>query len=120
MSAQTAWTEILLGKACNITTGKKDVNEGDPEGIYPFFTCSRTNTFSNNFSFDTDAILIAGNGEVGNLHRYRGKFEAYQIPGVDIADFTKRQDTRAKSGISKYLIYLVLIILLVVIIWWII
>ena len=47
------------------------------------------------------------------------KFEAYQTPGVDIADFTNKQDTRKKSGISKYLISLVLIIILGVIIWWI-
>lgn len=33
---------------------------------------------SNSYSFDKEAILIAGNGDVGNLHYYNGKFEAYQ------------------------------------------
>jgi type I restriction enzyme S subunit len=72
------WERKLLGAACTITTGKKDVNEGDPNGQFPFFTCSRTHTFSQEYSFDTEAILIAGNGEVGNLHFFSGKFEAYQ------------------------------------------
>lgn len=78
MSITNAWKDTPMGRTCRIRTGKKDVNEGDPEGFYPFFTCSRIRTFSNSYSFDTDAILIAGNGEVGNLHRYIGKFEAYQ------------------------------------------
>jgi type I restriction enzyme S subunit len=72
------WEVRNLGDCCKITTGKKDVNEGNPLGIYPFFTCSRSHTFSDSYSFDTEAILIAGNGDVGNLHYFTGKFEAYQ------------------------------------------
>jgi type I restriction enzyme, S subunit len=72
------WEVKRLGDVCRITTGKKDVNEGNPNGQFPFFTCSRTHTFSDSYSFDTEAILIAGNGEVGNLHYINGKFEAYQ------------------------------------------
>ncbi|NCB44552.1 MAG: restriction endonuclease subunit S [Clostridia bacterium] len=72
------WEVVRLGDYCSITTGKKDVNEGSENGLYPFFTCSRTPSSSNSFSFNTEAILIAGNGDVGNLHYYKGKFEAYQ------------------------------------------
>jgi len=72
------WEVKRLGDVCRITTGKKDVNEGNPSGQFPFFTCSRFSTFSDSYSFDTEAILIAGNGEVGNLHYFNGKFEAYQ------------------------------------------
>ncbi len=72
------WELLRLGSCCHITTGKKDVNEGSQNGEYPFFTCSRNYTYSSSFSFDLEAILIAGNGEVGNLHYYNGKFEAYQ------------------------------------------
>lgn len=72
------WENKKLGEICKITTGRKDVNEGNPSGFYPFFTCSRNYTFSNSYSFDKEAILVAGNGEVGNLHYYKGKFEAYQ------------------------------------------
>ena len=72
------WEVKRLGNVCKIATGKKDVNEGNPDGQFPFFTCSRSHTFSDSYSFDTEAILIAGNGEVGNLHYFKGKFEAYQ------------------------------------------
>ena len=72
------WTEKPLGTLCSIKTGKKDVNEGSPNGAYPFFTCSRDVHSSDSYSFDTDAILIAGNGAVGDTKIYRGKFEAYQ------------------------------------------
>jgi len=59
-------------------TGKKDVNEGSANGPYPFFTCSRDVHASDSCSFDTEAILIAGNGAVGETKLYRGKFEACQ------------------------------------------
>ncbi|MDD2722356.1 MAG: restriction endonuclease subunit S [Gallionella sp.] len=75
---QGEWEVKRLGDICRITTGRKDVNEGNPNGQFPFFTCSRVHTFSDGYSFDTEAILIAGNGEVGNLHYFKGKFEAYQ------------------------------------------
>ncbi|MCF6183179.1 MAG: restriction endonuclease subunit S [Bacteroidales bacterium] len=72
------WEEVKLGKFANFTTGKKDVNEGNNEGAYPFFTCSKTISHSNNFSFNREALMIAGNGDVGTVHYYKGKFEAYQ------------------------------------------
>jgi len=72
------WEARKLGDVCEIKTGKKDVNQGNPNGVYPFFTCSRESTYSDEYSFDGEAILIAGNGEVGNLHYFVGKFEAYQ------------------------------------------
>lgn len=72
------WPVVKLENLCNITTGKKDVNEGNPHGRYPFFTCAKENTFIDTFSFDTEALLIAGNGDVGAVKYYKGKFEAYQ------------------------------------------
>jgi restriction endonuclease S subunit len=72
------WPIIKLGKLCSIKTGKKDVNRGNPNGKYPFFTCAKEATRSDEFSFDTEAILIAGNGDVGAVKYYKGKFEAYQ------------------------------------------
>lgn len=81
------WEEKRLGDVCRITTGRKDVNEGNPDGQFPFFTCSRTHTYSDSYTFDMEAIMIAGNGDVGNLHYYRGRFEAYQRTYV-LFDFT--------------------------------
>jgi type I restriction enzyme S subunit len=74
----SGWKYKPLGRLCSIKTGKKDVNEGASDGAFPFFTCSREVHASNTYSFDTEAILIAGNGAVGDTKLYRGKFEAYQ------------------------------------------
>lgn len=72
------WEVKRLGDCCSITTGHKDVNEGCENGQFPFFTCSRDIHRANCYSFDGEAILVAGNGDVGNLHYCNGKFEAYQ------------------------------------------
>ena len=72
------WPTVELGDVCEIKTGKKDVNEGNPNGQYPFFTCAQNHTYSDEFSFDTEAILIAGNGDIGTVNYFKGKFEAYQ------------------------------------------
>jgi len=84
----TAWQAKKLGKLCKIRTGKKDVNQGNPEGQFPFFTCAAEHTFSDAYSFDTEALLIAGNGDVGKVSYYKGKFEAYQRTYV-LSDFTE-------------------------------
>ena len=48
------------------------------EGPYPFFTCAENHIFSKSYSFDTEAILVAGNANVGLAKYCNGKFEAYQ------------------------------------------
>jgi len=72
------WALEELGKLCEICTGKKDANEGSPDGQYPFFTCADQHGYSHAYSFDAEAILIAGNANVGQTKYYKGKFEAYQ------------------------------------------
>ncbi len=76
--SKVKWQMVELKELCEITTGRKDVNEGNPNGEYPFFTCAKENTFIDVFSFDTEALLIAGNGDVGAVKYYKGKFDAYQ------------------------------------------
>ena len=72
------WIIERLEKICRIRTGKRDVNEGNPNGKFPFFTCSRDVHYADTYSFDTEAILVAGNGAVGDTKYFCGKFEAYQ------------------------------------------
>jgi type I restriction enzyme M protein len=86
------WPMVELKELCDITTGRKDVNEGNANGEYPFFTCARENTFIDTFSFNTEALLIAGNGDVGAVKYYKGKFDAYQRTYV-LSNF-KRIDAR--------------------------
>ncbi|WP_052121772.1 MULTISPECIES: restriction endonuclease subunit S [Gallibacterium] len=71
------WEINLLKCLCSIKTGDKDVNQGNENGIYPFFTCAQEISNSDTFSFEGEAILIAGNGNF-NVKFYSGKFEAYQ------------------------------------------
>lgn len=44
----------------------------------PSLTCAKEHTFSDSYSFDDEALLIAGNGVVGEVKYFKGKFEAYQ------------------------------------------
>ena len=77
-----------LKDICNtITTGKLNANAMVENGQYPFFTCDKLPYKINNYSFDTEAILISGNGsQVGHINYYKGKFNAYQRTYV-IYDF---------------------------------
>ncbi len=70
---------LPLRQICNITTGKLDANAMVDGGKYRFYTCAREYFQINNYAFDTDALLISGNGaNVGYIHHYCGKFNAYQ------------------------------------------
>ncbi|WP_033782824.1 restriction endonuclease subunit S [Helicobacter pylori] len=74
-----AWQKIRLGDICEITTGSLDANEMVHYGKYRFYTCAKEYYFIDKYAFDTEAILISGNGAyVGYVHYYKGKFNAYQ------------------------------------------
>ena len=73
------WEQSLLGQHCQITTGKLDANAMKEDGQYRFYTCAKDYYFIDSFAFDTEALLISGNGAyVGYIHYYKGKFNAYQ------------------------------------------
>lgn len=73
------WGENTLGEITNITTGSLDANAMVANGKYKFFTCARETYQIDNYAFDTEALLISGNGaNVGYIHHYKGKFNAYQ------------------------------------------
>ena len=72
------WCWKYCKSISTIQTGKKDANYGSDEGKYPFFTCAAEPIRCHGYSFDCRAILLAGNGDINNINRYNGKFEAYQ------------------------------------------
>lgn len=75
----TDWETKTLGSICKITTGKLDANAMVVNGSYRFYTCAREYYYIDIFAFDTEALLISGNGaNVGYIHYYKGKFNAYQ------------------------------------------
>jgi type I restriction enzyme S subunit len=73
------WEEKKLGELAKITTGKLDANAMVQDGEYRFYTCAKDYYRIDKFAFDTEALLISGNGaNVGYIHYYKGKFNAYQ------------------------------------------
>lgn len=71
---------VTIDDICNITTGKLDSNAYVENGNFPFFTCAENPIRIDNYAFDDDVVLVAGNNASGNFHvnRYNGKFNAYQ------------------------------------------
>lgn len=78
---------LTISDACSITTGKLDANAMKENGKYRFYTCAENYYFIDEYAFDTEALLISGNGaNVGYIHYYKGKFNAYQRTYV-LSDF---------------------------------
>ena len=71
------WTKVNLCDVSPIVTGKKDANFGTVDGQFKFFTCAQEPIKAPTYSFDCEAVILAGNGDF-NVKLYRGKFEAYQ------------------------------------------
>ena len=69
--------QLALEQIAPILTGKKDANFSTEDGRYPFFTCAQAPLRAPSYSFDCNAVILAGNGDF-NVKLYRGKFEAYQ------------------------------------------
>ena len=75
----TKYEKIKLGNACDIVTGKLDANAMVENGKYRFYTCAKEYYMIDKYAYDTEALLISGNGAyVGYIHYYNGKFNAYQ------------------------------------------
>ena len=71
------WQECLLGEIAQIRTGKLDANASSSDGRYPFFTCAKDPLRIDSFTYDTECVLLAGNGNF-DVNYYSGKFDAYQ------------------------------------------
>ena len=74
------WSLRRLRFLCNITTGNMDTQDNDPEGQYPFYVRSPIVEHSNNYTFDNEAVLMAGDGVgAGKVFHYvNGKYGCHQ------------------------------------------
>lgn len=72
------WVETDLFTIANVSTGKKDANHAEEGGEYVFYTCALEQTKSPTYSFEGPSIIIPGNGNIGYVFYFEGKFEAYQ------------------------------------------
>lgn len=102
-----------------LTTGKLDANAMTDNGKYRFYTCAKEYYFIDSYAFDSEALLVSGNGaNVGYIHYYKGKFNAYQrtyvLSGFDdnihfvkyIMDdnLSKRIDDEKREGNTPYIV----------------
>jgi type I restriction enzyme S subunit len=91
-----SWEVVRLGDICSYTTGKLNSEKAVEHGEYPFFTCSQETFRINSFSFDQEALLLAGNNAQGkySVKYYSGKFDAYQRTYVISIKDTSRLNYR--------------------------
>jgi len=114
------WDEKLLTNVVkSVKTGKLDANAMVEDGEFRFYTCAKNYYRIDNYAFDGEALLIAGNGAyLGYIHHYIGKFNAYQrtyvLQGFDInviflkccldRNLPARIDTEKKDGNTPYIV----------------
>ena len=91
------WEEKKLGEISSVQTGKKDLEDKKENGIYPFFVRSKNIERIDTYSYDGEAILIPGDGKIGEVYHYiNGKFDYHQRV-YKISDF--------KNIYCKYIYY---------------
>ena len=74
-----AWEQRKLGALTKIKTGSSDLQDSDDNGEYPFFVRSENVERSNRYIFDGEAILVPGEGRLGEIYHYiNGKFDYHQ------------------------------------------
>ena len=96
-----------LGEVCKIETGKLNANAAVDDGEYMFFTTAKEPSKIDRYRWDTEALMIAGNANVGEVKHYIGKFEAYQRTYV-LTNFSEAVDVRflffsLSDNLKKYL-----------------
>lgn len=73
------WSVTRLRFICDVATGSGDTQDAEPDGDYDFYVRSPNPLRSADFTFDTEAVLTAGDGAVGEVfHHVNGKFHAHQ------------------------------------------
>lgn len=71
------WKE--LGEVAEVGTGNNNTNEQDENGKYPFYVRSKNIKKINTYLFDEEAIVIPGEGDIGEIFHYiKGKYGLHQ------------------------------------------
>jgi type I restriction enzyme S subunit len=88
------WMETKLGTISMIKTGSRNGDESVENGLYPFFVRSQIVHRINSYSFDGEAILVPGDGGIGDIFHYvNGKFDYHQRV-YKISDFVGSVDCK--------------------------
>ncbi|AUV87063.1 restriction endonuclease subunit S [Vibrio campbellii] len=73
------WKTQRLKYLCAVTTGDRDNIHKCDDGEFPFFVRSKKVERINSYSFDGEAVLTAGDGDIGKIFHYvDGKFDFHQ------------------------------------------
>ena len=72
------WEVKKLGDMATIKTGKTDVKDAVEDGEYPLFDRSDQIKRSNKYLFDTEAVIVPGEGKDFTPRYYKGKFDLHQ------------------------------------------
>lgn len=68
-----------LGEVAIVGTGKSNTNEQVENGLYPFYVRSKFVKRINKYEFDEEAIIIPGEGGIGEIFHYvKGKYALHQ------------------------------------------
>ena len=83
-----------VGNLAVVGTGRSDKKDAIPNGEYPFYVRSKIIARINTFEFDEEAIVIPGEGGIGEIFHYdTGKYalhqRAYRIHFIDSKVFPK-------------------------------
>ncbi|MBU6163294.1 MAG: restriction endonuclease subunit S, partial [Myxococcales bacterium] len=74
-----AWEVKRLGDVAVIKTGSRNNDDKTPHGDYPFFVRSEVIERINSYSYDCEAILVPGEGRIGDIFHYiNGRFDVHQ------------------------------------------
>lgn len=74
-----AWIATQLGTIAHIKTGSRNNQDKSSDGQYPFFVRSETIERISTYGYNCEAILVPGEGGIGNIFHYiNGKFDAHQ------------------------------------------
>lgn len=68
-----------LGEVAEVGTGRSNGNEAIENGEYPFFVRSKDIKRLNKYEYDEEAIIIPGEGGIGDIfHHIKGKYALHQ------------------------------------------
>ncbi len=73
------WGVKRLGDVANIKTGSRNNEDKIEDGVYSFFVRSPHVERINTYSHECEAILVPGEGNIGNIFHYiNGRFDVHQ------------------------------------------
>lgn len=74
-----SWEQRELGSLLTINTGSHNTEEGSSTGKYPLYVRSNQKLYLNTFDYDEEAILVPGDGRIGEIFHYvNGPYALHQ------------------------------------------